>query len=141
MTSTFKIALLSAGTNPASWTAVSTLLSNGGDIDQLPDWSFTPYPEFTERGDGGRSGQGLPVAAWRWKALRAEQRENLRDFCSALSAEVYIQTPTNETTSGARVWKNYRCQMLWMPVDENTFDAINTTQDVDLEFRMCVEVP
>ena len=83
------------------------------------------------------------MVAWRWKGLRPSQRETLKAFVTGLSTEVYIQTPTNETTSSGtvRTWKNFRCQMLWMPVDENVENVnVNVLKDVDIEFRHCIEV-
>ena len=141
MTNAFRIHAL-GDSDPANWDALTTLLA-GTDISASPDWTHTKYSTYSERGDGGRSGHGTPVVAWRWKGLRQSQRETLRGIITNLSTEVYIQTPTNETTSSGtvRVWANYRCKALWMPADENVSNInVDVLLDVDLEFRHCVTV-
>jgi len=141
MTNTFRLAAL-GDSNPSNWNTLASLLA-GTDISASPDWTHTPYSTYSERGDGGRTGHGTPIVAWRWKGLRQSQRESLRTIITNLSAQVYIQTPTNETSSSGtvRVWANYLCQALWMPVDENVENInIDVLKDVDLEFRHCVVV-
>ena len=141
MVDTFRIHSL-GDSNPANWDTLASLLA-GTDISPLPDWTHTKYSSYSERGDGGRTGHGSPVVAWRWKGLRPAQREILRAFVAGLSTEVYIQTPTNETTSSGtvRTWANYRAQMLWIPADENVSNInVDVLLDVDIEFRHCVLV-
>lgn len=140
MTSTFKIDDTS-DSNPANWNAVSTLLSSvSGDItaDRALEWEYQPYSSSKELDNGYRRGLGFPVVTWKFRALRPEQRENLKDFCSTLAADVYIQTPTNETTSGARVWKNYRAIMKW--TDSFELVGVDYVEEVVLTFTHCIEV-
>jgi len=124
-----------------NWTLVSTLLSAvSGDItvDRALEWEFQPYAEPVDLASGHVRGLGLPVVTWKFKALRPEQRENLKDFCSGLSANVYIQTPTNETAAGVRTWKKYQAIMKWMTSFEIV--GVNHVEQVTLQFMQCVEV-
>jgi hypothetical protein len=141
MTDTFRLAAL-GDADPTHWATLASLLA-GTDISASPDWTHTKYSSYSERGDGGRTGRGSPVVAWRWKGLRLSQRETLRAFVTGLSTEVYIQTPTNETTSSGtvRTWANYRAQMLWLPADENVSNInVDVLLDVDIGFRHCVVI-
>ena len=139
----FRIASLSAGPDVEDWDQLSTVLNVGtGSEVQLPEWSYVPYQSFDDVLSGDRVGNGFPVVTWRWKALRPQQREVLRSYCPhpALSGWVYIYTPTNETLMGERIWVALKAKMLWMPADEQVFDAVDLVQQVDLQFRMCSPV-
>lgn len=125
--------------DPLTWTSVSTLLSNvSGDItvDRALEWEFQPYAKAVTLGDGTKFGVGYPIVSWKFGALRPEQRENLKDFCATLSGEVYIRTPTNETSAGARVWKDYRAIMKWTEGYELV--GVNYVEEVHIQFTHCV---
>jgi hypothetical protein len=126
--------------DPNNWTAVSTLINDSADItvDRSLDWEYQPYLRFIDLQNGGRLGAGSPFVRWTFRALRELQREALRDFCTSLSAEVYIRTPTNEFVTGARVWKDFLCQMLWMTDEERI--GVNAVEDIVIEFRNCLDV-
>jgi len=106
------------------------------DVPVSPEWEFFPFSANFDKGDGGRIGVGFPRATWRWAHREDVHLEALRAICPGLSALVYIRTPTNEISSGARVWRTYQCQMLWMP--ESIEFAVNQAIDFTLEFRRMV---
>lgn len=124
----------------ANWSTVASLLAPSGDItvDRALEWEYQPYAEAVELASGNVRGLGLPVVTWKFRALRPEQRENLKDFCSALSADVYIQTPTNETAAGVRTWKKYQAIMKWTTTYELV--GVDYVEDIVLRFAHCVEV-
>lgn len=85
-----------------------------------PDWSFQPYSTSVRLADGTLQGNGFPIAKWRWRGMNDIDRETLRDFVgSNLSAEIYIRTATNETSSGAIVYKSFFGIMNWTDTDED----------------------
>lgn len=131
--SEFKIALLSAGDNPNNWDALASILDG-----PEPDWSYRPYQEAVMLGNGQKRGMGFPSATWTWRGISETDRETLRGYCSGLSAEVYVATPTNETTSGARDWINASAIMQWMDEDEEK--NVNHTLDFQVEFTAITEV-
>ena len=131
----------SASADPASWSIVATLLSNGsGDITEgrALEWEFQPYAEYETLGNGQTMGQGYPVITWTFKALRPDQRENLRDFCTGMSTTVYIRTPTNETTAGAKIWDDFLCILHWTTRAELV--GVNYIEQVVLTFTHCVAI-
>jgi hypothetical protein len=112
------------GTTLLGMTEIETLLAASGDLIPgevfSPDWSFQPYAEVRELADGKTRGQGFPVVIWRWNQISERNRQVLRSFISSgLSAPIYIRTPTNEISAGARVWKSYLGVMKWTPEDED----------------------
>ena len=106
------------------------------DVPVNPEWEYFPFSATFERGDGGRTGVGFPHAAWTWAHREDVHLEALRAICPGLSALVFIRTPTNEISSGLRVWRTYQCQMLWMP--ESIEFQINQAMGFALEFRRMV---
>jgi len=136
----YLLAAKATGNDPDDWSVVATLLGDSTDItsDRALDWTFQPYVNYVSLADGTRFGRGSPVVTWTFRALRPLQREALRDFCLSLSSEVYIRTPTNEYQSGARVWRDYLCTMLWTPAAE--IIGVNAVEDVQIIFRNCLDV-
>jgi len=125
--------------DPTTWTAVEDLLADSTDITlRALEWEYRPFATTLELSDGSLKGMGFPVVKWTFRALRELQRENLRDFCTGLSANVYIRTPTNEFVSSARVWKDFLCKMYWQPAEEIV--GVNAVEDVVIEFRFCKDV-
>ena len=141
MTNQFKIALLSAGTNPDDWDNLSDIHINA-DVPVRPEWTFARFSGFVETDDGARKGTGLPKATWTFVAITEEHREILRGYCpeDQLSAEVYVMTPTNEIDlcGNEMVWIAASAQMKWIAVDEEK-DA-GVTMNFSIEFDMMVEV-
>jgi len=121
--------------NPATWNQVATLLSTvSGDITlaRALEWSYQPYARAVQLHNGQVRGLGYPIAVWRFGALRFEQRENLKDFCSGLSTNVYIRTPTNETAGGVRIWDDFLAIMKW--TTESEIVGLDVVEQVILTF-------
>lgn len=136
----FLIALQATGADPDDWTSVETLLSS---VDVEPslrtlEWEMQPYSSYKNLANGQKRGQGFPVIKWTFKYLRPEQRENLRDFCSGVSANVYIRTPVNETAAGVRAWKDYLSTMNWMERGEIIADGLAYVEMVEITFTHCI---
>lgn len=137
----FLIAALATGSNPDNWSVVSTLLSSASaDISSARalEWEYQPYSRAVVKGNGLKQGLGYPRARWLFKGLRFEQRENLKDFCAALSAEVYIRTPTNETTAGARTWDDFSAILNW--TESTELVGVNHVENIELVFTHLVAV-
>lgn len=140
MTDTFLIHDTS-DSNPANWYSVSTLLSSVSSdvtVARSLEWEYQPYAKFVKLGNGKTKGRGYPIIRWTFKALRPEQRENLRDFCTGLSSDVYIHSPTNETVAGVRVWDDFLCIMNWMTRSELV--GTDWVEMIELTFTHCVAV-
>lgn len=85
-----------------------------------PDWSYQPFSKAVVLGNGQVKGQGFPVAKWRWNGMSALNREILKAFVgSDLSATVYIETATNETSGGVVVFDQFQAIMRWPAVEED----------------------
>jgi len=137
---TFLIAALATGSDPDDWSVVETLLSAvSGDVTlRALEWEYQPYAKTVLLANKTRRGLGLGSAVWKFKGLRPEQRENLRDFCSALSAAVYIRTPTNETAAGVRTWDDFSAIMHWTGGVELV--GVNYVEDVEIQFTDLVAI-
>lgn len=112
-------------------TLASRLANKGKPIE--PQWTFTPFADHRELADGTRLGVGSPQATWHWDHRDDVHLEALRALCPGLSANLFIRTPTNDTSSGARVWETFSCIMLWPPIDEDK--QAGHTLDFTIEFR------
>lgn len=140
MTDQFLIALEATGNNPAAWSVVETLLSTTDSsvgIEALA-WTHEDYSRYEDVASGHTAGLGFPIATWTLRAPSMLQRENLRDFCSGPSASVYIRTPSNETTAGVRVWKDYLCIAHWVQRPELVDFAY--VEQVEITFTHCEDV-
>jgi len=129
--------------DPDTWSVVSTLLSSVSSditVDGALESDYQPFSGYINLGDKVTRGIGLPVASWRFKALRLEQRENLRDFVSSQTTEVYIRTRTNETVDGVRVWKDFLCLAKWVERPEINQDGIDAVMQVIINFEHMVDV-
>lgn len=116
MASEFKIG---TANNVYDFLPIDTLLGTSQGID--PDWSFKPYSQAVELGDGTVQGNGFPVAKWRWNGMVEEKRQVLHDLISgALSGPIYIRTATNEVDIyGDRIYQAYLGVMKWPVEDED----------------------
>lgn len=137
---TFLIAALATGSDPDDWTEVQDLLSAVSlDVTlRTLEWEYQPYSRSVILGDGTQRGLGYPRVRWLFKGLRPEQRENLKDFCASLSAEVYIRTPTNETAAGVRTWDDFSGILQWTTEPEQV--GLNYVEMVELIFTHLVAV-
>lgn len=135
---TFLIAAFATGADPDDWTEVQDLLSAASlDITlRTLVWEYQPYSKVEIVGDGTQFGRGFPRARWLFKGLRPEQRENLKDFITALSADVYIRTPTNETAAGVRVWGDFSGIAHWTAGPELV--GLNQVEMVEVTFTHLV---
>ena len=131
--------MIGASTNPSplTWSTVETLLAGEDVTMRALDWSYEPYSQYAALASGQDRGRGLPVVVWKFRALRIEQRENLRDFVPGVSNSVYIRTPTNETAAGVRVWKDFLCIAHWMQRSELSSDGLDLTEEVEISFTHC----
>jgi hypothetical protein len=136
----FLIAALATGSNPDNWSQVETLLlTASADVTlRALEWEYQPYSKAVVLGDGAQRGLGYPRARWLFKGLRPEQRENLKDFVASLSSEVYIRTPTNETSAGVRVWDDFQCLMHWTAEPELV--GVNSVEGVEIRFTHLVAI-
>ena len=131
-----------ASSDPDDWSVVTTLLSSvSSDITSARalEWEHNPFAVYKTLGNLESRGYGLPVVRWKFGALRTEQRENLRDFISGTTTELYIRTSTNETVAGVRVWKDYRCLAKWVQRPELVYHGDNVMQ-VEILFERCIDV-
>ncbi len=102
----------------SNWQTVDSLLSRLGKPAD-PQWTYQPYTSYQDLLDGTRRGMGFPMATWHWQFLTDVQREALRALCPGLSAQVYIKTLTNETSSGVRTYGTFSAVMFWPPASED----------------------
>jgi len=138
MADEFLIAALATGSTPANWTKVETLLGTNDISLRALEWSYEPYSEYKKLADGKIKGVGAPKAIWSFKGLRFDQRENIKDFCTAMSSDVYIRTPTNETNAGVRIWDDFQAVMSWMPRSELV--GLNAVEEIEITFTLLVAV-
>ena len=135
---TFRLALKVEGPNPLYWESIDLLIGQA-DIPAKPEWSFTPQAEVFQCLAGGSFPRGFASAAWHWNILNAEQRAILKEFCPASSAEVYIETATNEIDFyGDIVFIQALAIMHWPRADEDL--QINKVLGLDLLFTHLEEV-
>ena len=103
-----------AGGYPGGMVTLASILE-AASIPYGPDIRFKDFSDFKDVEDTSRRGLGYSMATWEWQGLDDIQRYALRAYCSALSAQVYVRTATNETTSaGIHVWHTYLATMLWV---------------------------
>lgn len=134
---TFKIAPLTEGNNPIYWYDLDDYLSEA-DIPIRPDWSFRQYSDSAKTLGGAKFGRGFPVATWSMP-LTASQRYKLREICPGLSADVYVETPTNELDIyGEIIWIQAQAVMNWTDGEENR--QVGRTLDAEIVFTELVEV-
>ena len=134
--SEFRIAS-SGGDLSAAGALLSAILA-GYDKHYEPEWSFKPQSSFDDLPTGGRLALGYPVVTWKWGALRFQQRQLLKAFCTGLSTSVKIKTATNETSAGVRTFASYTAWMNWTPQQE--LIGINYVEQVTIIFTHCVVI-
>lgn len=135
---TFRLAPLSAGSNPLYWDALQDLIGEA-DMPIEPDASYLPYQEAVELGSGKLREIGYPSAVWAFSGLTQAQRYQLRLICPSGSAYVYIETMTNEyDVSGNRIWTQAQAVMKWQ-VGEEDIQA-DKTVNLEITFTHLVEV-
>ncbi len=134
---TFRIAPIAEGNNPLYWYELNEYLGEA-DIPVTPDWSYRPFVESVRTLGGSKFGRGYPVATWGMQ-LTAHQRYQLRQICPGLSAQVYIETPTNEVDLyGDPIWIQASAVMNWTDGDEDR--QSDKTLNAEIIFTEIVEV-
>ncbi len=135
---TFRLAPLSVGDNPLYWDDLSDLLGVA-DEPVEPDANYRPQSEAVVTLDGQTLARGYAVALWTFSGLTPAQRYALRQICPGLSADVYIETLTNEFgASGNRIWIQAQAIMHWTDGDEDI--AANATLNCEVRFTHLIEV-
>jgi hypothetical protein len=135
---TFRLAPLSAGDNPIYWDTLQDLLGEA-DIPIEPDASYRPFAEVVTTQGGGRYGRGFASAVWAFNGITPFQKFQLREICPGMSADVYIETPTNDYDMyGDRIWIQARAVMNWTEGEEDI--QADRTLDIEVVFTELVEV-
>lgn len=135
---TFRLALKAEGANPLYWQTLDQLIGFA-DIPIDPDFSYTPQSDVVKAVSGLSFPRGFASAMWHFNALTNTQRQTLKSFCPNLSAEVYIETLSNEqTVCGDDEWIQALAVMNWTAGDE-TKDS-NKTLGLDIVFTHLVEI-
>lgn len=134
---TFRIAPISEGANPIYWYDLNDYLSEA-DIPVRPDWSYRKYSDAVKTLGGSQFGRGMPMAVWSMQ-LTASQRYKMRQICPDLSANVYIETPTNELDLyGDIIWIQASAVMNWTEGEENR--QLDRTLDTEITFTELLEI-
>lgn len=92
---TFRLALKVEGPNYLYWQTLDQLIGLA-DVSYDPDAGFIPQGEVVEALSGKSVARGFATVSWHWNVLTLQQRAILKEFCPGASAEVYIETTTNE---------------------------------------------
>jgi hypothetical protein len=79
--------------------------------------TFYPYTVQKRTGAGSSVGLGNPYAVLTWKYILRAQRDQLRTFCTGVSAVVYFVLPTNDSNLTVGT---YTGNMTW-PLVENYY--------------------
>lgn len=134
----FRLAPLSAGSNPIYWDTLQDLIGEA-DMPIEPDASYLDYAEAVEMNDGSIRYLGYPSARWLLNGITPAQRYTLRQICPSGSADVYIETMTNEfDASGNREWIQAQAIIKWKTGEEDI--QADRTLDLELTFDHIVEV-
>jgi hypothetical protein len=135
---TFRLALKAEGPNPFYWQSLQQLIGRA-DIPADPDASYTPHTEVVKTLSGKTKARGYPSAAWYWAVITEDQRAILREICPGASAEVYIETVTNDLDLyGDPEFIQCSAIMHWTPEDEDK--QAGNTLGLGIVFTHLVEV-
>lgn len=139
MTGTFRLALKAEGPNPLYWSTLDQLIGVA-NIPTEPDASFVPQGEVVRTLSGLGYARGYASAVWHFPIVTNAQRAILKAFCSGASAEVYIETPTNEVdVSNDIVFIQALAIMHWTSNDE--VQEADKTLGLDILFDHLAEIP
>ena len=101
----------------------------------VPRAPFRDYAETILASSGRVYGRGFPSCRWLFSRLNSSQRDELKEFCSGASANVYIKTLANDDT-----YHIYSAVMVW-PQDEEREPAVRDRLDLEILFTHLVEIP
>jgi hypothetical protein len=137
---TFRLALKAEGPNPLYWQTLDQLIGQA-NISVNPDAGYIPQSDVAKTLSGLSVARGFAAATWQFTALTNAQRQILRSFCPApaMSAEVYIETLTNELTV-CDVDEFIQCSAIlhWRPGDEE--QQAGHTMGLEILFSHLVEI-
>lgn len=135
---TYRLAALSEGSNSLYWLSIDQLIGEA-NIPIQPDASYIPQSEVVKTLSGLDYARGFAVAVWHWNGLTNRQRAILRAICPGQSAEIYIETSTNELTACNDI-EFIQCSAIchWMPGDE--VQEAGKMIGLDLTFTHLVEI-
>ena len=135
---TFRLAALSEGSNPIYWQTLDQLIGQA-DIPVNPDCGYIPQAEVVKTLSGMSVARGYASASWHWNALTMEQRAILRTICPGISAQVYIETQTNElNVCGDPEFVQCSAIMHWVAGEE--IQESSRDLGLDLLFTHLIEV-
>ena len=101
-----------------------------------PYATYQAHSEITDTVDGGAVGRGFPIVVWQFSGLTLDQRDQLRSFCSGVSATVYIETQSNEDEDE---FVQLECKMIW-PLTENAPATGGRRETLAITFRVLQDV-
>lgn len=136
----YRLAAKVEGPNYLYWQTLDQLIGLA-DIPINPDSSYTPQTDVAQALSGMTYPRGFATAIWHFAGLSVEQRRILRSFCPApaLSAEVYIETTTNERTlCDSDEWIQAEAILHWSAGDEEI--QAGHVLGVDLLFTHIAEI-
>lgn len=108
---------------------------DGSGNYSAPNYTFKPYSKQIQVGDGTVRGAGWTVGTWVWDVMTDTQRDWLRTYIPAQSAELYIQTHTMDYNVTPNI---YTCVGVW-PIDTETHDATRRMK-FEIKFQRMVKV-
>lgn len=105
-----------------------------------PKYTFSPYSDERELGNGQPRGLGSPIAEWRWQLLKIlgqnayTQRDLLRTFVTTAAASIYIRTRVNDN---AQEYRYFNVNAIWPQAEDR--DA-GRTLDFVMRFNAMEEL-
>jgi len=114
--------------------AIGTTLGNITNLESLtvpivpPKPTYSPYTSVVDLGDGSVFGKGSPIASWHWDFLPRTMREQLRQYCTGASSNVYIYTYTKDNSGELKL---FYATMIW-PV---TSEEVQTAKAMDFTIQ------
>lgn len=134
----FRLAAKVEGPNYLYWQTVDQLIGQA-NISFNPDAGYIPQSDAAKTLSGLTIARGYAAATWHFNALTNAQRQILKSFCPGLSAEVYIETLTNElTVCDVDEWIQALAVVHWKPGDEE--QQAGKTLGLELLFTHLVEI-
>jgi hypothetical protein len=90
---------------------------------------FVEAADAVELGNGHVTVLGVGLAVWQWGFMEVSERDALRAYCPAYSAEVFIRT-----LDASNVWETYRAIMLWPTKGESY--VVDSTVGLTINFKI-----
>jgi hypothetical protein len=117
-------------------TAIGTItdLKDLGTPVEYPKSVYLQTATTQKTGANTKRGFGLPAAYWTFPLMTIEERNQLKTFCPAYSAEVYITTKLDDDS-----FATFQCTMNWMD-DDTSGRWFGNRKEIVVEFVNLVEV-